>query len=61
MNIKELALEVVTDVESNIDKWSEFNTSSIHSDEAKKSYKFLLEDLIELIKGKCKYEAKRKE
>lgn len=61
MNIKELALEVVTDVESNIDKWSEFSTSSIHSDEAKKSYKFLLEDLIELIKGKCRYEAKRKE
>ena len=56
MNIKKLALEAVTDVEFNIDKWwSEFNTSSIHSDEAaKKSYKFLLEDLIGLIKEKCK-------
>lgn len=55
MNIKELALEVVTDVESNIDKWwSDFNTSSTYNDEGKKSYKFLLEDLINLIKGKCK-------
>lgn len=56
MDIKKLALEAATDVESDIDKWwSEFNTSSIHSDEAdKKSYKFLLEDLIGLIKEKCK-------
>lgn len=52
MDIKKLILEAVTDIESNIDKWSELITS--HSDEAKKSYKFLLKDLISLIKEKCK-------
>ena len=61
MDIKKLALEVVTDIESDIDKWSNFNTSSIYSDEAKESCKSLLQDLIGLIKGKRKYEAERKE
>lgn len=54
MNIKELAIEAMMDVESNIDKWSEFNTSSLHSNEAKEQCKSLLQDLIKFIKEKCK-------
>lgn len=54
MDIKKLALEAATDVESDIDKWSDFNTSSIYSDKAKESCKSLLQDLTRFIKEKCK-------